>query len=107
MTRPSLLEVHGKLSELIHAVKLTLEPLSASVIAEWHEGTHLCVVIECREKHKQEIVDRLAHGALAGPYDYRFSLSYPVSRCNPLDWAEIRAYPDLSHDHDLKKAKQP
>lgn len=92
---PSLMDVHGALSNLVFAVRQNLEPLWTRVHAEWQNGTYLSVVVECRGKNVQEIADRLSHGVLQGDYDYRFSVSYPTS-VGPNDWVEVRAYPRLS-----------
>ena len=98
MARPSLMDCHSKLSELSFAVKLTLEPIPVGIVVEWQEGTYLAVKVECRERDKQQVVDKLNHGALGGGYDYRFSVSYPTGKADPLDWCFVTAYPDIGHD---------
>lgn len=99
----SLLDVHCVLSALSFAVKETLSPLWVDVKVQWREGTYLSVEVECRARNKQEVIDRLAHGALVGKYDYRFRLSYPTMPTEPDDWLTVTAYPDMHHD-DRKAA---
>lgn len=97
--RTSLYNCHGKLSELSFAVKLALEPLPVDITIEWRNGTHLTVKVECYERHKQMVVDRLKHGALHGKYDYRFkSISYLTMPAHPWDWTIVTAWPDMEHD---------
>lgn len=95
MRRPSLLDVHGKLSELVCAVQMTFPELSLDVRAQWREGTYLSVEIETYERNKQLVVDRLSHGVLVGNYDFRFTLSYPTMPAEPLDRVWVTAYPNL------------
>lgn len=95
MSRPSLLDVHGKLSELVHAVTQEFPELNLGVVAQWRPGTYLSVEIETHERHKQLVVDRLMHGVLNGKYDYRFSVSYPTMPADPMDRVFITAYPDM------------
>ena len=102
---PDLLSVHGALSSLVYAVSETLRPLAVDVSARWRNGTYLAVEIECREKHKQMVIDRLSHGALVGDFDYRFSLSYPTSVSDPDEWVFVTAHPDMHHDVRIKRAK--
>jgi len=102
---PDLLSVHGALSTLVYAVSETLKPMMVDVSARWRNGTYLSVEIECRERNKQKVIDRLSHGALVGEYDYRFSLSYLTMPADPDDWVTVTAYPDMHHDVRIKKAK--
>jgi len=102
---PNLLSVHGALSTLVYAVSETLKPMMVDVSARWRSGTYLSVEIECRERNKQKVIDRLSHGALIGNYDYRFRLSYSTSPADPDEWVIVTAYPDMHHDVRIKKAK--
>lgn len=94
----SLMDVHGTVSHLAFAVSKTLEPISAGVSVHWDHLTYLSVEIECYERDKQKVVDRLNHGALVDDYDYRFSVSYPTGGTDPTEWVKVRAYPDMSYD---------
>lgn len=93
-----LLDIHAALSTLIFAVKEELDPFIVDVQLRYRDSTYLCVVIECRERHKQAIIDRLAHGVLWGPYDYRFQLSYSTIPVGDHDWTFIEAYPNMHWD---------
>lgn len=95
----ALFEVHTELSRLCFAVKLALEPLSVEVQARWRDGTYLSVDVECFDAHKMRVVDALKHGALHGPYDYRFTgISYPTMPVeHPFDRVTVTAYPDMHH----------
>lgn len=101
----SLMDVHGALSHLVFAVGQTLLPLNVLVSAGWEQGTYLHVSVECREKDRQMVVDRLSHGALSEQYDYRFSVSHPTGEKDGNAWLVVRAYPDMSHDDKLYRAK--
>jgi hypothetical protein len=105
MAQPSLLEVHGALSALAHAVSLALDELNVDVQVHWRNGTYLSVTIETTERRKQLVIDRLMHGALAGGYDYRFTLSYPTMPAEPYDRVIVTAYPDMHHDHRRMKQR--
>lgn len=102
--RPSLLEVHGSLSTVVFAITETLKPLAVDVTAKWRNGVYLSIDIEVRSKFKQRVIDALSHGALAGPYDYRFGLSYSTMHEDPDDWVVVTAYPDMCYDDDRVKA---
>jgi hypothetical protein len=94
----TLMDVHGKLAELSHAVALTLEPLAVTVEVVWRPVTYLAVEIKCYARDSQIVVDRLRHGALADKYDYRFtSIARPLGR-DPFEWITISAVPDMQHD---------
>ena len=93
------MDVHGAVSHLAFAVSEEIKPINAGVSIHWDHLTYLSVEIECYERDKQTVIDRLKHGALTGPYDYRFSLSYPTGGTDPMAWVTIRAYPDMSHDN--------
>jgi hypothetical protein len=99
-----LLDIHGELSKLHHAVSILLEPFMVDITIQWRNGTYLAVVVECRESCKQQIVDRLKHGAVTGKYDYRFSVSYPTGIADPHDWVFVTAYVDMHHDRRKKAA---
>lgn len=103
--QPTLLEVHGRLAELSYAVKLMLEGISCRADVRWDASTYLRVEVECRGKDVQKVVDRLHVGAIAGPYDFRFSsLSYQTG-AKDLDYVIVSAWPNMTHDHDkLRKA---
>lgn len=105
MSRVSLMDVHSTLSHLIFAVSETLKPLNVGVKATWDQYTYLSVHVDCYERDKQMVIDRLSHGALYGEYDYRFSCSYPTWKINPMDWVTVKAYPDMSWD-DKKHKKE-
>lgn len=96
---PSLLDIHGGLSALVHAVKLAIAHITCGVDvrAHWQDGIYLSVTIETHERYKQAIVDVLMVGALQGGYDYRFTVSYPTMPCEPSDRVVVTAYPDMHH----------
>ena len=102
----SLMEVHGALSHLVFAVGQTLQPLNVHISASWEPLVYLYVAIECREKDRQMVVDRLAHGALSEGYDYRFSVSFPTGETDGNAWIVVKAYPDLSHDDKAYRAER-
>lgn len=99
-----LFEVHGALATLLHAVNTELKDLGGWAHIEYHHAIYLRVVIEVRERNKQAVVDRLTHGVLNGPYDYRFRVSYPTSKADPYDRVVVHAYPDMFHDRRKKAA---
>lgn len=99
-----LITLHGELSKLHHAVNLLFEDLYVDITIQWRNGTYLTVNVECREKDKQKVVDRLNHGALTGEYDYRFSTGYPTGNIDPDDWVVVTGYVDLHHPRPERKA---
>lgn len=101
----SLMKVHSAVSHLAFAVGQTLRPLNVGVRVCWDQYTYLCVHVECYEKDRQMVVDRLSHGALEEPYDYRFSCSYPTGGTDPLAWIVVKAYPDMTHDDKIHKKR--
>lgn len=104
--RVSLMEVHSALSHLVFAVGQALMTLNVRVSACWEQHTYLCVEVECREKDRQMVVDRLSHGALTEQYDYRFSVSHPTGETDQNAWVVVRAYPDMGHDDKLYRAER-
>jgi hypothetical protein len=98
MPLTSLGAAHSALSHLCFAVGETLAPMWVQVRAQWQNGTYLTVEVMCREKNKQEVIDRLLHGALVQDYDYRFRVSYPTGPVDPHTWVTVTAYPDMQHD---------
>lgn len=105
-TDVSLMDVHGAISNLAFAVSQTLEPLSVDVRVAWDRFTYLHVDVECRERDRQTVVDRLSHGALTGSYDYRFSVSHPLGEKDPDAWVVVKAYPNLSHDDKIRREER-
>lgn len=101
----SLSDVHGALSGLVYAVHLALDPIICEVKAHWQNDIYLSVTVECRERDKQRVIDKLAHGAIHGDYDYRFRLSYPTMPKDPDDWTVVTAYPDIHHDDRRVKGR--
>jgi len=108
MSQPltSLGAAHSALSHLCFAVTETLAPMWVQVRAQWQNGTYLSVEVMCRQKNKQEVIDRLMHGALVQDYDYRFMLSYPSYEVEPEEWVVVTAYPDMRHDDRRFKERQ-
>lgn len=107
MPKVSLMDVHSTLSHLSFAVVQTLKPLNVGVKVMWDQWTYLSVLVECYERDKQMVIDRLSHGVLYGEYDYRFLVSYPTGKIDPTDWVTVKAYPDMSHDDKLFNRKAP
>lgn len=93
-----LLTLHSELSKLYHAVAILLEDMYVDITIQWRNGTYLSVNVECWEKDKQKVIDRLNHGALAGEYDYRFSVSYPTGITDPYQWVVVSGNVNLHHD---------
>lgn len=99
-----LITIHSELSKLHHAVKLLLDDLYVDITLQWRNGTYLTVEVECREKDKQTVVDRLNHGAVMGEYDYRFTTGYPTGDTHPQTWVTVTGYVDLHHPRLIREA---
>jgi hypothetical protein len=105
------MDVHGALSHLVFATGKAMEPFAVDVRVEWRDHTYLTLYIECRAGRAQAVIDRLRHGFLHGPYDYRFSMiGWPgaenVAKLHPLyDYVTVSAQPDLCHDMRLFKTE--
>lgn len=89
-------ELHTALSRLHFAVIQEFPELSLDVRVCWAPGLNLYVEIETTERRKQLVVDRLMVGVLNGPYDYRFTVSYPTMAAEPYERVWVRGYVQLS-----------
>lgn len=98
------MDVHNALSHLVFAVDQALEPFIVEVKAEWQSHTYLSVEVGCYGRNVQPIADRLCHGVLQGPYDYRFRVSHPMHSHDD-EWTWVKAYPDLQHDDRKFRSK--
>lgn len=92
-----LIDIHAALSHLAFAVGQEFDDIWHDVKIEWNRYTYLTVRVECRGKHVQRVTDRMMHGALNGPYDYRFTVSSPVGVPDE-EWTCVTLYPDMTHD---------
>lgn len=93
---PSMMDVHGALSSLLFAVKEELGGLGWPTLS-YSEGVYLQIHIETREKHREAVVAKLAHGVLWGPFNYRFKcIGYPTGNIAPDDSISVSAMVDLS-----------
>jgi len=91
----SPMDLHSALSKLLFAVDQAM-PHGCNVEARYAQSTYLSVLVECPARHKQVVIDRLQHGILWGPFNYRFSsLSYSTS--DPSDWQTVTGYLDLGN----------
>jgi hypothetical protein len=67
------MDVHSELSCLIHAAMLAFEDCGGYPTIQYRNRTYLTLVVEVwSKKDAQKVIDRLHHGLLHGPYDYRF-----------------------------------
>lgn len=92
--QPSMMDVHGALSSLLFAVKEELGGMGWPTLS-YSEGVYLQIHIETRQKYRDAVVAKLAHGVLWGPFDYRFKfISYATGNIDPIS---ISAMVDLSN----------
>lgn len=97
MARVSMSDLHVELSNLVFAVRLSLEPLNVDITVGWRDNIYLYVDVETVERNKMRVVDQLNQGALDRDYDYCFSVSYPTMPAAPFEYVTVRAYVDLHH----------
>ena len=91
-TATTPMDLHSALSTLLFAVNQAL-PRGCHVEARYSQSTYLSVVVECKARHKQLVIDRLHHGILWGPFNYRFSVSYSTN--DPSDDQVVTGHLDL------------
>lgn len=85
-----LIDVHSALSHLLHACQEEFP--FAFVTLTYDNFVGLQVRVEAPLAKRQLVVDRLNHGVLNGPYDYRFtSVSYRPTCTKPTQeiWATV------------------
>ena len=90
-----LSSLHRELSHLAFAVKEAFDDILCEVKVVWDANLYLQVHIETRAKNTRLVADRLAHGILWGPYNYRFKSSSYQTHVPEDTWIVIVGYPDM------------
>lgn len=108
LPRVSLSEVQSALSHLHFAVSGELASIpTREIMVGYHAwpSLGLYVEVEVKARYSQSVADRLNHGVMNGPYDYRFNAGRELSN-DPDAWVKITAYPRLSHQEPVARAQQ-
>lgn len=101
--------INNQLSHLHHALDKLFSDRLCTIKLVYRGGRHglgLQVEIEIKEKFAQQAVDRLAHGALHGPYDFRFRMIGRELNPDPDAWVWVTAMPDTQHLPNGKPEKR-
>lgn len=94
----SPMDLHSSLATLLFAIKEELGPLGFPRLT-YDLNVYLQVIVETTGKNMIGVCDRLKHGVLWGPFDYRFHcIMRPlVENVLPHDSVEVSAMIDLSN----------